>query len=198
MSAMQMPRPAGNKFYDSVRAKARTFSGAPMGINAYSILVQKEERRLRQDAGWVTDSQIVLPTALKARCNKPASQFKPRPHAERQQNANTNRAQFIAERVAKGPCGQLQSGQRKGKEGMMQAEGFFSVNACDANDNNANAGWGVRTRLPKRLAMRNNKLQQQFKKAPYTEREREGSEREARNVLQWRGFQGTINAPRKV
>lgn len=165
------------QFYDSLRAKARTFSGAPMGINAYSISFKKKSEDFgKTQAGW-TDSQIVLPTALKARCNKLASQFKPRPHAERQQNANTNRAQFIAERVAKGRAVSFKVDSAKAKRGMMQAEGFFSVNASDANDNNANAGWGVRTRLPKRLAMRNNKLQQQFKKAPYTEREKEANAR---------------------
>merc|ERR1712159_143490 len=130
------------QFYESVRAKARTFSGAPMGINAYSISFKKKSEDFgKTQAGW-TDSQIVLPTALKARCNKLTSQFKPRPHAERQQTANTNRAQFMAERVAKGRAVSFKVDSAKAKRGMMQAEGFFSVNASDANDNDANAGWG--------------------------------------------------------
>ena len=104
------------QFYESVRAKARTFSGAPMGINAYSISFKKKSEDFgKTQAGW-TDSQIVLPTALKARCNKLTSQFKPRPHAERQQTANTNRAQFMAERVAKGRAVSFKVDSAKAKE----------------------------------------------------------------------------------
>merc|ERR1711988_1526031 len=138
------------------------------GINAYSISFKKKSEDFgKTQAGW-TDSQIVLPTALKARCNKLASQFKPRPHAERQQNANMNRAQFIAERVAKGRAVSFKVDSAKAKRGMMQAEGLFSVNASDANDNDANAGWGVRTRLPKRLHDRVTSLNAKFNnRQPY-------------------------------
>jgi len=165
------------QFYSEISAKARTFSGAPMGVNAYSISFnKKDDDFVETQTGW-TDSQIVMPTALKARCNKLNAQFKPKPHAERQQVADTNRAQFMAERVAKGRAVSFKVDSAKAKRGMMQAAGFFNVNATDANDNNSNAGWGVRTRLPKRLAQRNNKLQQQFKKAPYAEREAEANAR---------------------
>jgi len=165
------------QFYSNISAKARTFCGAPMGVNAYSITFnKKDDDFVETQSGW-TNSQVVLPTGLKARCNKMNAQFKPRPHAERQQAADVNRAQFMSERVAKGRAVSFKVDSAKAKRGMMQAEGFFNVNATDSNDNNANAGWGVRTRLPKRLAQRNNKLQQQFKKAPYAEREAEANAR---------------------
>jgi len=155
------------KFHAEIAAKARAFGGAPRAASAYTFSFDGEDVSGTAN-GW-TSTEIKLPMHLQARVNKLEQQFKIRPHSERQARADTNRAAFLAGIVAKGKATTMKVNKASPKKNMMQAEGFFSVSAA-ADDNTQEGGWGVRTRLPERLAKRCNDLQRQYKRAPYAER----------------------------
>lgn len=155
------------QFHAAIAAKARSFGGAPRAAGAYTFSFDGEDVAGTAN-GW-TNGSIKLPIHLQARVNKLEQQFKSRPHGERQARADNNRAAFLAGIVAKGKATTMKVHRASPKKSMMQADGFFSVSAA-ADDHTQEGGWGVRTRLPGRLAKRCNDLQRQFKRAPYAER----------------------------
>lgn len=155
------------QFHAAIAAKARSFSGAPRAAGAYTFSFDGDEVAGTAN-GW-TNGSIKLPIHLQARVNKLEQQFKSRPHGECQARADNNRAAFLAGIVAKGKATTMKVHRASPKKSMMQADGFFSVSAA-ADDQTQEGGWGVRTRLPKRLAKRCNDLQRQYKRAPYAER----------------------------
>ena len=61
--------------------------------------------------------------------------------------------------------------------GVCVQSNLNNISSVALSTNPGNESGAYDTRLPKRLAQRNNKLQQQFKKAPYAEREAEANAR---------------------
>jgi hypothetical protein len=155
------------EFYAKVAAKARSFSGAPQGAGAYTFNFDGNDAKGTAN-GW-TSGNIKLPVGLQARYNKVSQRFKSSPHTVRQQRATANRNMHLAAIAAKGKAVQFKVQSAQPVAQMEDAKGFFSVSAEDGSEE-SQKGWGVRTRMPERLAKRCTQLQSQFKKAPYSER----------------------------
>merc|ERR1711871_468257 len=156
------------EFYAAIAAKARSFGGAPQGSASYTFTFDGDDAKGTEN-GWTTGG-VKLPVALQARYNKVSQRFKSSPHAVRQERATANRNMHLAAIAAKGKAVQFKVHSAQPVPQLENAQGFFSVSAEEGSEESQN-GWGVRTRMPPRLAKRCSQLQMQFKKAPYAERD---------------------------